>query len=241
MDISIILPTYNEKENISIIIPKIIHFFEQKKVVFEILVVDDNSPDGTGQAVLDLAQKYKNIRLINRQTKEGIGAALREGYDSALGRYILSSDADLSFEIVDMGRLYDKIREGYDLVVGSRHTLGGHYEKNNIRTSIKNFISCRGNKLFHFLFPVPITDFSVNFRIIKNDTWHLINTTEKTNFLLFEMIFKTSLKQGKITEIPISFKDRIYGQSKLNLSSEAPKALIKAIMIFVKYKLGGNI
>lgn len=237
MDLSIILPTYNEKENIPIIILKIMHFFNKKDIEFEVLVIDDNSPDGTGQTVLNLAQEFKNLRLINRKKKEGLGAALRTGYNSAKGGYLLSSDADLSFDVEDMGRLYDKILEGYDLVVGSRHTVGGYYEKNNFRTLIKNFISSNGNKLFRFMFPVPITDFSANFRIIKKEIWRKINTLDKTNFLLFEMIFKTYLQQGKIAEIPVSFKDRIYGQSKLKLSLEAPKALFKVFWIYLKHKL----
>lgn len=238
MDLSIIIPTYNEKENIAILIPKIISFFNKKKLTCEIIVVDDNSPDGTGDTVLELKKKFKNINLFVREKKEGIGSALRFGYNRAKGKYILSTDADLSFKVEDMGKLYDKIIQGYDLVTGSRHARKGYYEKNALQTATKGTISFMGNRLFSFLFNIPVTDFSANFRIIKNKTWKKIKTKEQTNFLLFEMIFKIHIYGGRVTEVPVAFIDRKYGESKLNLYIEAPKALVKLALYFIKYKIG---
>ena len=238
IDLSIVIPTYNERKNISILVPQVIELFNGLGLTFEILVVDDSSPDGTQEAVKRLQIDFPNnqIRLINRQKKEGIGAALKEGYDRSLGKYILSSDADLSFPVEDMKTLYDKITSGYDLVVGSRYSPGGRYERKNARTLSKGMVSIVGNRLFSSLFNLPVSDFSANFRIIKNDTWKEIKTKENTNFLLFEMIFKTCLKSAKVTEIPVSFIDRKYGQSKLNLSIEAPKAAGKLFVYLLKYK-----
>lgn len=237
LDLSIILPTFNERKNIKILIPKIMEFFSNKDVNFEIIVVDDNSPDGTQEEVNFFKTKFKNIKLINRKRKEGIGAALNEGYNSASGKLIMSSDTDLSFKVEEMGTLYDKINQGYDLVVGSRYAKGGFYEKKNIRTLSKGAISYVGNKLWALMFHLPVSDFSANFRVIRKDVWDKINTTEKNNFLLFEMIFKTSLISKKITEIPVSFRDRIYGHSKLKLYIEAPKAVSKLLKYWFKWKL----
>lgn len=237
IELSIVIPTYNERKNVSILIPQIVDLFNRRGIVFEILVVDDSSPDGTQEVILKMKKEFKNIHLISRKKKEGIGAALKEGYNLSLGKYILSSDADLSFKVSDMGKLYDKINEGYDLVVGSRYAKGGYYERKNIRTFSKNMVSSIGNRLWGFLFGFPTSDFSANFRIIRNKTWKEIETKENTNFLLFEMVYKTYLKSKRITEIPVSFVDRKYGESKLNLSIEAPKAAGKLLVYLLKYRL----
>ncbi|MFC1741103.1 glycosyltransferase [Nanoarchaeota archaeon] len=239
MELSIILPTYNERKNIAILIPKLIKEFDKRGIRFEIMVVDDNSPDGTKDVVLDLGKRHKNVHLLLRKKKEGIGAAIRAGYNAAKGKYILSSDTDLSFSIRDTGKLYDKICAGYDLVLGSRYAKGGYYERSNVRTLMKGMVSYLGNRFFiRTLFSIPATDFSANFRIISRKMWRAIKTKEMTNFLLFEMIFKTHLKNGRIGEIPVAFRDRKYGESKLNLSIEAPKAGLKLLGLFFKYRWG---
>src|SRR3989344_3391982 len=98
MRISIIIPTYNEAENIPIIIGDIEKTIF-KKYVGEIIIVDDSSPDGTGDIAKRLNKKYKNIIVINKEKREGIGAALRVGYNNANGDILISTDADLSFDI----------------------------------------------------------------------------------------------------------------------------------------------
>src|SRR6266568_1932719 len=114
--LSIILPTYNERENVRIFIPQLAEKFAE--IPFEIVVVDDSSPDGTGEEVLKLAEKIPNVRLLVRKEKNGIGSALRNGYDNAKNDVILSADADLSFSPDDLMKLYDKMtNEGYDVVI----------------------------------------------------------------------------------------------------------------------------
>ena len=127
MGVSIVVPTYNERKNVTILLPKLEALFKEHD--YEILVVDDSSPDGTGEAVVSLGKKNKRIKLITRTKKEGIGAAIREGYNTAEQDIIASTDADLSFEPEDLLKLLEKIDEGYDLVVGNRHSSGGTYEK----------------------------------------------------------------------------------------------------------------
>ncbi len=124
--LSIVLPTYNEKDNINILIPRIEETFNH--INHEIIVVDDSSPDGTAWVSEELNKKYGNIRVIVREKKEGIGAAIREGYNNANNSIILSSDSDLSFLPSDMHRLYEKVQEGYDFVWGSKYSKGSFYE-----------------------------------------------------------------------------------------------------------------
>jgi dolichol-phosphate mannosyltransferase len=233
--LSIVLPTYNELENIYILIPKIEEKFSN--VEHEIIVVDDDSPDGTGLAVEELNKKYENIRLITRRGGKGIGAALKEGYDCALGEIIMSSDADLSFTVEDMHRLYEKIKEGYDLVVGVRHgLLYSYYEMKKPIVIVKGTISRIGNAFLRILSGIDIHDFSANFRAVRKEAWDRIELKENTNVILFEMIIKAKHKGMKIAELPVSFKDRIYGKSKLRLTREISKAAFKTLGYIYKYR-----
>ena len=238
MRISVIIPTYNEKKNIEILIPKIERLLQNRfKNDFEIVVVDDNSPDGTANSVIKLNKKYGNARVIVRKGRKGIGNALKEGYNNAKGDLIISTDADLSFDAEDMLRLVQKIEEGHDLVVGSRHIYKNYYEKPDFQTKIKGFASKYGNIMVRVLSGVDIRDFSANFRIIKKSIWNRLKISDNTNSMLLEMILKSRYKGYKIAEIPVKFKDRLYGKSKLNLVKEAPKFLIKLIFYVFKYRI----
>lgn len=235
LELSIILPTYNERENIGIIIPKIEDVL--KDIKHEIIVVDDNSPDDTAGSVLELNKKYGNIRIITRLNKKGIGSALREGYRQAKGGIILSSDADLSFPVEDMIRLVNGIKDGNDLVLGCRHEIkGSYYEIKGARTVIKGFISRLGNIILCVLSGTGVHDFSANFRAIKRTAWYELDIKENTNIMLFETIIKAKSKGMKIAEIPVSFNDRIYGKSKLKLSIEIPKFILKMGYYLLKYR-----
>jgi len=235
--ISIILPTYNEKKNIEILIPQIENILLKKRYDFEIIVVDDSSPDGTAQTAEEMNKRYRNVRVIVKKKKEGIGAALREGYNAAKNDLIISMDSDLSFDYNDILRLIEKINEGNDLVVGSRHGANENYERTKFNIYVKWFISKFGNKMNKILSGVNIKDFTANFRAIRKDVWKHIKTKENTNSILLEMIILTKVKGYKITEIPVKFKDRIHGESKISLAREAPKFVLKLIKFSTKYRL----
>src|SRR3989344_5122155 len=115
-ELSIVLPAYKEAKNLAILIPEIEKAFNGCS--FEIIVVDDNSQDGTKELLDSLNKKFGNIKLILRPGLMGIGSALRDGYNRSQGEFILSSDADLSFVVEDMARLFETIKEGYDIVLG---------------------------------------------------------------------------------------------------------------------------
>lgn len=226
-DLSIILPAYNEKENLAVLIPEIEKAFGLS--LLEIIVVDDGSLDGTKELLAKLNEVYGNIRPLYRKSLSGIGSALRDGYNIARGEFILSSDADLSFTVADMVRLYEKIKEGYDFVTGFRHGAEGYYEKKTPAVKIKYVISRLGNIVVRRLSGIKARDFSANFRVIRRLKWLELATSENTNVLLFEMIVKATKKGFAITEIPVHFYERKFGASKLNLWKEAPKFLVKSI------------
>lgn len=223
-DVSLVIPTYNERENIEPLLTQACAVLGDRR--YEVLVVDDQSPDGTGEAVLAMAARGYPVRLIPKARKEGIGAALRVGYGESRGRLILSSDADLSFDPADLPRLLAVLEGGAaDLVVGSRHGPGGGYEFPTLETRTKYALSAGGNWLLRSVTGIPLTDFSGNFRGIRRDVWDAIETTENTNTLLFEMILKTYVKGFRLAEVPVIFRDRRFGVSKLQMSREAPRFL----------------
>ncbi|MEK6874462.1 MAG: glycosyltransferase [Nanoarchaeota archaeon] len=230
LDLTVVLPTYNEKKNIQILIPQLEKLLTTKTTyTFEILVVDDNSPDGTAAAAKQLSKKYKNIRVLTRTQNEGLGAALIDAYNHAKGDRILSMDSDLAFSLDDVITLLHKLDEGYDLVVGSRHDKLGGYEKTNPRIYLKYAISKLGNTFTQHFLKLPVHDFSLNFRVIRKEMWKRIDVKEKLNTMLLEMIVRTRQQSGKITSIPVTFKDRIYGESKMKLHKQAPIFLKKVL------------
>jgi dolichol-phosphate mannosyltransferase len=221
--LSLVLPTYEERENIERLIPQICSVLQG--LSYEIVVVDDRSPDGTADAVLRFRDQGYPVRLVSKERKEGIGAALRVGYCEGRGEVLLSMDADLSFDPADLLRLLACIEQGAHLVVGTRHGAGSAYLAPTRDIRVKRFVSAAGNRLLRAITGIPLTDFSGNFRALRRDVWDAIETTENTNALLFEMILKAYLKGFVVAEVPVSFGDRRYGTSKLRLSREAPRFL----------------
>ncbi|TSC72482.1 MAG: glycosyl transferase family protein [Parcubacteria group bacterium Gr01-1014_38] len=223
LELSLVIPTYNERENIARLVPAVADALHG--LSYEIVIVDDRSPDGTGALAQALCDAGYPVRLVTKERKEGIGAALRVGYDESRGKVIASMDADLSFDPWDLLRLYARIREGYHLVVGSRHIAGSVYEASNRQIWIKRFVSRLGNRIVRTITGIPIGDFSANFRFMRRETWHAIATTEKTNALLFEMILLAYVRGYAVSEVPVAFHDRRFGGSKLRLTREIPKFL----------------
>ncbi|MFX0139818.1 MAG: glycosyltransferase [Candidatus Hodarchaeota archaeon] len=221
MRLSIILPTYNEAENMEILIPKLILYCSKKNLnPSEIFVMDDKSPDGTAK----IARKYiadaskKNIKLIivERKGKRGLTPAVIDGMRIANGKSILIMDSDLSHPITAIKDMVSAVQIlGADLSIGSRNCPGGSYDPNwpSYRKLISFFSSLMG-RLLDWRVTDPMAGFFCCSRkfIEKNN----FNTLKGDGFkILLEIVVK--FKPKKIIEIPIIFNDRIYGESKMKL------------------------
>lgn len=229
LELSIVLPSYKERENLSVLIPEIEKGFNGHS--FEIIVVDDNSQDGTAELIANLNKESGNIKIIVRSGLLGIGSALRDGYNSSQGEFILSSDADLSFKFEDMKRLLDKIKEGYDIVLGYKIKYKPlRQERKSFWLEISYLISQVGNwTIKNFTGMENIHNFNTNFRIMRRSKWLEIKTVENGHFFLFETIFRILKKEAKLAEIPVIFYDRKFGDSKMNFLTAAPKYFFKLI------------
>ena len=210
MSLSIVLPTYNESENLKKLIPLLKKRFSEA----EILVVDDKSPDKTAETARTLG-----ARVIVREKKEGIGAALREGYNHAKGNIIVSMDADCSISVEDVPRLLEKLKS-CDIAVGSKYSKGSTAEGFNSKA--QKFFSIAGNKLFIWFFKLPVDDVTLNFRAFSKGTWKRLDLSEKTNVFFLEMLVKSKLKGLRIGQIPINFSKRYYGLSKTSILKLVP-------------------
>jgi len=230
-ELSIILPTYKEKENLAVFVPQIEAEF--RNVPLEIIIVDDNSQDGTRELLHKLNQIYHNVIFLERPALLGIGSALRDGYNKARGEYILSSDAD-SFITKDMRSMYEKIRTGFDLVLGYRVTYtsahGGKPKHKTFIAWLETFvISPLSNWIIRTMSGIRLKNYNTNFRIIRSSTWKSILTTEDRQFFLFETIIRAKQKGAKIAEMPVVFYPRKFGESKVSFFRQAPKYLLKLI------------
>jgi dolichol-phosphate mannosyltransferase len=212
MDLSIVIPTYNEKENIQSLIQKIQIEFEKSSIKGEIIIVDDNSPDGTGDILEELKKKTKNLKIIHRKGKFGLSSAVLEGWKIAEGEVLGVMDADLSHPPEKIHELYNPIKNNQvDFTIGSRYAKGGEIEGWNFKRKIMS-----KGATFLARFFTSVRDPMTGFFIIKKECIKDKTINPKGFKILLELILKADYK--KIKEIPIKFTNRIKGKSKADAS-----------------------
>jgi len=216
-DTLVIIPTYNEKENIQAIIEAV---FKQKKK-FHILVVDDNSPDSTAEIVERLITQYSDALFIEkRMGKNGLGTAYIHGFKWAIQKkydYIIEMDADFSHNPKDLVRLYEACeKEGADVSIGSRYSQG----VNVVNWPMKRvLLSYFASKYVRFITRIPIHDTTAGFVCYKRSVLETIKLN-KIRFVGYafqiEMKFKAWKHNFKIKEVSVIFTDRTEGTSKMS-------------------------
>ena len=214
---SIILPTYNEKDNLPLIVWLIMKNMEREKYNFEIIVVDDNSPDGTEEVARDLQKIYGTKKLVvkSREKKLGLGSAYIFGMTHATGNFIIIMDADMSHHPKFIPEFIRKQKEeDYDIVTGTRYSGDGGVHGWNLKRKI---ISRGANYVTQVLLRPGVSDLTGSFRLYKKKVLeHLIKSAVSKGYVFqMEMIVKAKQMGYTIAECPISFVDRFYGESKL--------------------------
>jgi len=222
----VIIPTYNEKENIEPIINEVFKISKKldKKTELHLLVVDDSSPDGTAKIVKKLQKKNKKLHLLINKNKNGLGAAYIKGFSHAIKKInpdvIIEMDADFSHDPKEIIVMIEEIRKGYDFVIGSRYTAGGSIPDN---WGIKRIVLSKGANLYTriILGLWEIKDCSGGYRAIRTSIIKKIPLEElpvKGYGFQAVILYAAKNKDAKITEIPIQFKDRTNGESKMKLN-----------------------
>ena len=216
MEKLVIIPTYNEKENIQSIIGAVMDLKQQ----YHVLIIDDNSPDGTATIVKSLFAKYPGqLFLEQRQGKQGLGTAYIFGFKWAIEkgyRFIFEMDADFSHNPKDLERLYEACKEGAGVAVGSRYVRGGAVEN---WPANRIFLSKGASVYTRMITWMPVKDPTAGFVCYKREVLEAINL-EAISFVGYafqiEMKFAAWKLGFKITEVPITFIDRELGASKMN-------------------------
>ncbi len=211
MRLSLVIPTYNERENILNITKIIQKELNESKINGEIIFVDDNSPDGTGKILLNLKKRYKNIKVIIRNKKLGLSSAVLDGWKISSGDVLGVMDADFSHppeKIKDL--FYPIARNEADVTIGSRYINGGKIENWNLKRKIISKIAT-----FLTRFYTNVKDPLSGFFMVKKSVITNVNFNSKGFKILLEVLIKGKYK--KVKEIPIVFRGRAKGKSKLNV------------------------
>lgn len=229
-DSVIIIPTYNEKENIEKMI-RTLFFLEHS---FDVLIVDDGSPDGTAAIVKRLMAEYPDrVFIIERSGKMGLGTAYIAGFKWALQHgyeYIFEMDADFSHNPDDVPRLYEACaKDGYDLSVGSRYVTGVNVVNWPMGRVLMSYFA---SKYVRFITGLPVYDTTAGFNCYKRQVLETIGLDSirfKGYAFQIEMKFTTHKCGFSIKEVPVIFVNRVLGESKMNGSifSEAFFGVIK--------------
>ena len=224
----VMIPTYNEAGNIESLISRLLDLGLDS---CEILVVDDNSPDGTSNIVREYEKKYNNIKLIFREGKNGLGAAYIHGIQKAITNgfdFVIMMDSDLSHNPTYLPNFIENI-EKYDFIIGSRYIKNGGIKNWGIHRRLMSFTA---NLLIKIMLRTKVKDNTSGYRAIRISALKDIkySTIQSQGYaFLYEMLWRIKKAKHSVKEIPIVFIDRQYGITKIskNEISKAFKLLFK--------------
>jgi dolichol-phosphate mannosyltransferase len=212
-DTTVCLPTYNERENLEAMLRAL------EPLGVRVLVIDDNSPDGTGEIADRLAEELGFVSVLHRDRKEGLGPAYLAGFGRALAdgaEYVLEMDCDFSHDPKDVPRLLAACEAGADLALGSRYVQGGGTANWGIARRI---VSYGGSFYARALLGVGVHDLTGGFKCYRRrvlETIDLDAIHSKGYAFQIETTYRTLRKKFRVVEVPIRFVDRTAGQSKMS-------------------------
>lgn len=214
------IPTYNERENISKLIPSLFRVFQENAIDGSVLIVDDSSPDGTGDLAETLSKKHRNLRVIHREGKLGLGSAYKDAFREALAdsdaELIVEMDADLSHDPIYLPSILEGCQRSGGVCLGSRYTEGGRIVGWSTRRRI---VSWGANFLARTILGLHVKDATSGYRAFARDaltkTGYLDAGTKAYAFQV-EMLFRCAREKFSIEEVPITFYERQLGKSKLS-------------------------
>lgn len=217
MKYSVILPTYNERENLPLMISMLNDAFSCSKLDYEVVIVEDSSPDGTLEVAKELQKVYSSRHVVihSRPGKMGLGSAYIDGLKLCKGDFVFLMDADMSHHPRDIPNFIAKQQEGdYDVVTGTRYAQGGGIAG----WDLKRILTSRGaNFIATFLLNPNVSDLTGSYRLYKKAVLEdlMLSVKGKTYVFQMEVIVRARVKGYSIAEVPIIFVDRLYGESKL--------------------------
>lgn len=215
----LILPTYNEAENIGPVVAAAVQRLTECARDHVVLIVDDNSPDGTGEAADVLAENYESVQVLHREVKEGLGRAYLAGFKFALAAdadFVVEMDADFSHDPRDIGRLVRAAFRECDLAIGSRYVAGGGVRDWSL---FRRVLSRAGGQYARRVLGVEVQDLTGGFKCFRRETLEAIALDKVISNgygFQIELTYRT-IRAGKtVQEVPIWFTERRAGESKMS-------------------------
>jgi dolichol-phosphate mannosyltransferase len=233
-DALLVLPTYNEAENLA----RLVTALRALPGDIHVLVVDDGSPDGTGQIADDLAAHDPGVRVLHRSGKLGLGTAYIAGFRTGLRdgyQYVCTMDADFSHPPESLPRLLDRAADGAGLVVGSRYVPGGRAVGSTLP---RRLISYAANWLAHVILGIHVHDCTAGFRCYRRAVLEAVDLQEIFSSgysFLIEMAYRCERVGVSVAEVPITFVNRTAGTSKISRGE-----IFKALDTVLRLCLGGR-
>ncbi|MCC9601788.1 glycosyltransferase family 2 protein [Stieleria sp. JC731] len=230
-ELSIVIPAYNEQENIGPCLDDLMHLLvETHGIDTEVIVVNDNSQDGTEKVVLERRQRWPSIRLIRRQPPGGFGRAIRTGLQYARGEVIVVYMGDRSDHPIDVKRYLDTIREGYDCVFGSRFVKGAQVKR---YPRVKLIVNRIVNKMVQWMFWTPMNDLTNAFKAYRAEVVDRCGPYRACHFnITLEMSLSALISGYRIKEIPINWEGRTWGSTNLRMREMGRRYLCTLLMLF---------
>jgi dolichol-phosphate mannosyltransferase len=213
----LVLPTYNEAENIGPLVRAALPRLAEAGVPHRVLVVDDGSPDGTGDIADGLASEFEQVEVLHRPRKQGLGRAYLEGFEVALGRgadLIMEMDSDFSHDPAYLPRILDATRNA-DLVIGSRYVPGGGVTDWG---PVRRTISRGGSVYSRLVLGVPVSDLTGGFKCFRREVLEEIDleaVTSRGYAFQVEVTYRAIKAGFRVVEVPIVFRERRVGESKM--------------------------
>jgi dolichol-phosphate mannosyltransferase len=217
----VILPTYNERENLETVVALTRAALAScdPPVAGTVLVVDDGSPDGTGEIADELAAEHDDVRVLHRLRKGGLGGAYLAGFAAALDAgadFVLEMDADLSHDPADLPRLIAAARQGADVVLGSRYVDGGGVEGWSLH---RQLISRAGGRYAAAVLGLRVRDLTGGFKCFRASALRALDpdlVRSRGYAFQVELTFHAARAGLEIAEVPIVFRERVHGRSKMS-------------------------
>ena len=216
----LVLPTYNEAENVEAIVGAAMDVLGRAAPEgFRVLVVDDGSPDGTGRLADGLAERHEEVRVLHRPGKGGLGPAYLAGFAAALeggAGCVMEMDSDFSHDPADLARLLEAVRGGADLALGSRYVPGGGVEE---WAALRRAISRGGCRYAQAVLRLPIRDLTGGFKCFRREVLEAIDLPSvRSQGYAFqvELTYRTVRRGFRVVEVPIVFHERREGASKMS-------------------------
>lgn len=215
-EITIFFPVYNDENTIPLMTEKCIHVLKEVASNYEIIIVNDGSPDNSGKVADEMAAKYDCIKVIHHEKNKGYGAAIKSGFENAKFEWVCFTDGDDEYDIEDLRKMI-RLKDYYDLIITFRYV--------KLYSTLRVFISGIYNKIFRFVFRTNFRDISTGLRLMKKSVYNDLTIISDSPFIGAEITLRTMLKGYRVGEMGIQTFPREFGKG----ASVSPKNIMRTI------------